>query len=66
MPGMAGAAVKDAGEETTCPSCQTTVLQKKMIPVLGEAGGRSYVCAQCARAMRPAPIAEANALGGAL
>lgn len=66
MPAMAGAAVKDAGEETTCPSCQATVLQKKMIPVLGEAGGRTYVCAECARAMRPPAIAEANALGSPL
>ncbi|MBW3669549.1 MAG: hypothetical protein KY443_10100 [Actinobacteria bacterium] len=63
---MAGAGVKDAGEETTCPSCRTTVLRKKMIPVLGEGGGRAYVCAECARAMRPPAIAEANALGGPL
>ena len=54
---MAGADVKDAGEEVACPSCGTTVLQKKMIPLLAEGGsGIRYVCVECARALRPASV----------
>jgi hypothetical protein len=45
--GMAGA---DAGDRLPCPSCGETVLQKTMIPVLGEDGtGMRYLCVDCAR-----------------
>ena len=52
---MAAGPVKDAGEEVACPSCGTQVLQKKMIPVLGEGegAGPSYLCTDCARALVP-------------
>jgi hypothetical protein len=53
---MAGTA-KDAGAEVACPSCGRTVLQKQMIPVLGEGGGVAYLCVDCARARRPASVA---------
>ena len=44
---MAG---KDAGVPVTCPGCGETVLQKTMIPILGEGGkGISYLCPPCAR-----------------
>ena len=55
---MAAGPVKDAGEEVACPSCGAQVLQKKMIPVLGD-GGRerpAYLCVDCARATRPAEV----------
>src|ERR1700736_318450 len=40
----------DAGERVPCPSCGETVLQKAMIPVLGEDGtGIRYLCVTCAR-----------------
>jgi DNA-directed RNA polymerase subunit RPC12/RpoP len=40
----------DAGEQVPCPSCGQTVLQKAMIPVLGDGGtGMGYVCITCAR-----------------
>ena len=42
----------DAGEQVPCPSCGRTVLQKAMIPVLGEDGtGMRYLCPACARAL---------------
>jgi DNA-directed RNA polymerase subunit RPC12/RpoP len=42
----------DAGERVPCPSCGETVLQKAMIPVLGEDGtGMRYLCVNCARAL---------------
>jgi DNA-directed RNA polymerase subunit RPC12/RpoP len=45
--GMAGV---DAGDRVPCPSCGETVLQKSMIPVLGEDGtGMRYLCVPCAR-----------------
>jgi DNA-directed RNA polymerase subunit RPC12/RpoP len=55
---VAGADVKYAGEEVSCPSCGTSVLQKKMIPVLAEGAGSGvrYLCVECARALRPASI----------
>ena len=54
---MAGAGVKDAGEEVLCPSCGAQVLQKAMIPVLGDDGvGVRYLCVECARALRPASV----------
>ena len=44
---MAG---KDAGVPVTCPGCGETVLQKTMIPILGEGGsGITYLCPPCAR-----------------
>ncbi|MDQ3758099.1 MAG: hypothetical protein M3394_09655 [Actinomycetota bacterium] len=52
---MAGTA-KDAGAEVACPSCGKAVLQKQMIPVLGDGGGVAYVCKECARARRPASV----------
>lgn len=57
---MAAGPVKDAGEETACPSCGTTVLQKKMIPVLGEGGRPTYLCVECARSLRPAEATGAS------
>jgi DNA-directed RNA polymerase subunit RPC12/RpoP len=40
----------DAGERVPCPSCGETVLQKAMIPILGEGGtGMAYLCVDCAR-----------------
>ena len=58
---MAGAGVKDAGEEVPCPSCGRQVLQKQMIPVLAESGtGHRYLCVDCARALRPASVAESG------
>lgn len=60
---MAGADVKDAGEEVACPSCGTQVLQKKMIPLLADGGGIRYVCVDCARALRPASVTESSAAG---
>jgi len=46
---MAGSA-PDAGVQVDCPSCGSTVLQKTMIPVLGEGGtGVRYLCVACAR-----------------
>lgn len=54
---MAGAGVKDAGEEAPCPACGASVLQKTMIPVLGVDGaGVRYLCVECARALRPASV----------
>jgi DNA-directed RNA polymerase subunit RPC12/RpoP len=42
----------DAGEQVPCPSCGQTVMQKAMIPILGEGGsGMGYVCVTCARAL---------------
>jgi DNA-directed RNA polymerase subunit RPC12/RpoP len=42
----------DAGEQVPCPSCGQTVLQKAMIPVLGDEGsGVRYLCIACARAL---------------
>jgi DNA-directed RNA polymerase subunit RPC12/RpoP len=43
---MAGS---DAGEQVQCPGCGLTVLQKAMIPVLGDGGGVQYLCVACAR-----------------
>ncbi|HLY83677.1 MAG TPA: hypothetical protein VKQ71_11860 [Acidimicrobiales bacterium] len=43
---MAGS---DAGEQVQCPGCGSTVLQKAMIPVLGDGGGVKYLCVACAR-----------------
>jgi len=54
---MAGK-VNDAGAEVACPSCGTTVLQKQMIPVLGDGGGVAYVCVECARARRSAAVTQ--------
>jgi len=56
---MAAGPVKDAGEEVACPSCGTQVLQKKMIPVLGQGVGErpAYLCIDCARATRPTEAA---------
>ena len=46
---MAG---KDAGVLVTCPQCGETVLQKTMIPILGEGGhGIAYLCPPCARTL---------------
>jgi DNA-directed RNA polymerase subunit RPC12/RpoP len=46
---MAGSA-PDAGVVVDCPSCGSSVLQKAMIPVLGEGGtGVRYLCVACAR-----------------
>lgn len=54
---MAGAGVKDAGEEVPCPSCGAQVLQKTMIPVLGADGtGMRYLCVECVRALRPESV----------
>ena len=40
----------DAGKPVTCPGCGETVLQKTMIPILGEGGqGITYLCPPCAR-----------------
>jgi len=42
----------DAGVEVVCPGCGQTVLQKAMIPVVGEDGqGVRYLCIACARAL---------------
>jgi DNA-directed RNA polymerase subunit RPC12/RpoP len=42
----------DAGELVPCPSCGQTVLQKAMIPILGDDGsGMAYRCVPCARAL---------------
>ena len=51
---MAG---KDAGVPVACPGCGETVLQKTMIPILGEGGnGIAYLCPSCARKLvDPAP-----------
>jgi DNA-directed RNA polymerase subunit RPC12/RpoP len=47
---IAGMAGVDAGDRVPCPSCGETVLQKTMIPVLGEDGtGMRYICVPCAR-----------------
>jgi DNA-directed RNA polymerase subunit RPC12/RpoP len=47
---IAGMAGVDAGDRVPCPSCGETVLQKSMIPVLGEDGtGMRYICVPCAR-----------------
>ena len=44
---MAG---NDAGVPVTCPACGETVLQKTMIPILGQGGqGIAYLCPPCAR-----------------
>ena len=44
---MAG---EDAGVPVTCPGCGETVLQKTMIPILGQGGkGIAYLCPLCAR-----------------
>ena len=44
---MAG---KDAGVPVTCAGCGETVLQKTMIPILGQGGvGITYLCPPCAR-----------------
>jgi DNA-directed RNA polymerase subunit RPC12/RpoP len=61
---MASGPVKDAGEETACPSCGATVLTKKMIPILAADGtaAPTYVCVECARAARPEHIAAGEAL----
>jgi DNA-directed RNA polymerase subunit RPC12/RpoP len=54
----------DAGELVPCPSCGQTVLQKAMIPVLGEGGtGMAYLCVTCARALIVPPTDAAS--GGA-
>jgi predicted RNA-binding Zn-ribbon protein involved in translation (DUF1610 family) len=52
----------DAGVEVVCPGCGETVLQKAMIPLLGEDGsGVRYLCPPCARAlMVPPPAGTAN------
>jgi DNA-directed RNA polymerase subunit RPC12/RpoP len=40
----------DAGGRVECPSCGLTVLQKAMIPILGDGGsGMGYLCVACAR-----------------
>ena len=44
---MAG---NDAGVPVTCPGCGESVLQKTMIPILGQGGkGITYLCPPCAR-----------------
>ena len=48
----------DAGAEVACPSCGRQVLQKQMIPVLGDEGGMTYLCVECARARRPASVLD--------
>jgi hypothetical protein len=41
---------RDAGVPVACPGCGESVLQKTMIPILGEGGkGISYLCPPCAR-----------------
>jgi predicted RNA-binding Zn-ribbon protein involved in translation (DUF1610 family) len=43
-------ATADAGVQVPCPHCGTTVLQKAMIPLLGDNGaGIRYLCPTCAR-----------------
>lgn len=43
-------ATHDAGVRVTCPGCGQEVLQKAMIPLLGEDGqGIRYLCTACAR-----------------
>jgi DNA-directed RNA polymerase subunit RPC12/RpoP len=50
----------DAGERVPCPSCGQTVLQKAMIPILGDGGtGMGYLCVACARALIT-PVADAD------
>lgn len=50
-------AAHDAGMEVTCPGCDQIVLQKAMIPVVGDeapgGGGHRvrYLCVACARAL---------------
>jgi len=40
----------DAGERVACGSCGLMVLQKAMIPILGDGGsGMAYLCVACAR-----------------
>jgi len=46
----------DAGVQVPCPACGQVVLQKAMIPVLGDGGaGVSYLCQACARALIVSP-----------
>ncbi len=48
---VAGAS-HDAGVEVECGGCGLTVLQKAMIPMLGDGGvGLRYRCPTCARAL---------------
>ena len=48
--GAMAAVTKDAGVPVTCPGCGETVLQKAMIPTLGDDGtGIRYLCVMCAR-----------------
>ncbi len=45
-------AAHDAGVEVACPRCGQIVLQKAMIPIVGEGGnGVRYLCVACARAV---------------
>jgi DNA-directed RNA polymerase subunit RPC12/RpoP len=56
-------AAHDAGVQVTCPGCGQTVLQKAMIPVLGEEGlGVRYLCATCARALMAPPTIAGGGL----
>jgi DNA-directed RNA polymerase subunit RPC12/RpoP len=46
----------DAGVRVICPGCGQEVLQKAMIPMLGEDGqGIRYLCTACARKLVVAP-----------
>lgn len=47
----------------SCPGCGHVVLQKAMIPVLGESGsGIRYLCATCARGLVEPAILETAAV----
>jgi hypothetical protein len=61
---MAG---EDAGVPVTCSGCGETVLQKTMIPILGEGGnGIAYLCPPCARKLvDPASMDAARTEEGA-
>ncbi|MDQ1427096.1 MAG: hypothetical protein QOK39_572 [Acidimicrobiaceae bacterium] len=49
-------ATHDAGVQVACTGCGETVLQKSMIPMLGEDGtGLRYLCVSCARALMVPP-----------
>ena len=52
-------ATHEAGVQVVCPGCGQTVLQKAMIPILGDNGqGIRYLCAACARSLiAPGPAA---------
>jgi DNA-directed RNA polymerase subunit RPC12/RpoP len=54
-------AAHDAGVEVACPGCGQIVLQKAMIPMVGEGGnGVRYLCIACARALIVPPSVPDN------